>query len=75
MYEGPSGERFTIYCAKAEVPQTALRFKDGDSSAAFYWVDDKVAYVVSGPSNRDKLESVTKSVYEQVDKSGGAKKS
>jgi anti-sigma factor RsiW len=70
MYEGPSGERFTIYCAKAEAPQTALRFKEGDSSAAFYWVDDKVAYVVSGPSNRDKLEDVTKSVYEQIDKSG-----
>ncbi len=73
MYEGPSGERFTIYCAKAEAPQTALRFKDGDSSAAFYWVDDKVAYVVSGPSNRDQLENVTKSVYEQIDKSGAKK--
>jgi anti-sigma factor RsiW len=73
MYEGPSGERFTIYCAKAEAPQTALRFKEGDSSAAFYWVDDKVAYVVSGPSNRDKLEDVTKSVYEQIDKSGAKK--
>lgn len=74
MYEGSSGERFTIYCAKAESPETALRFKDGDNSAAFYWVDDKVAYVVSGPSNRNELENVTKSVYEQVDKSGGAKK-
>lgn len=73
MYEGPSGERFTIYCAKAEAPQTALRFKDGDNSAAFYWVDDKVAYVVSGPSNRDKLEAVTKSIYEQLDKSGARK--
>jgi anti-sigma factor RsiW len=75
MYEGPSGERFTIYCAKAEAPATALRFKDSDNTAAFFWVDDKVAYVVSGPSNRDQLENVTKSVYEQIDKSGGAKKS
>ncbi len=73
MYEGPSGERFTIYCAKAETPQTALRFKGGDNSSAFYWVDDKVAYVVSGPSNRDQLENVTKSVYEQIDKSGAKK--
>lgn len=75
MYEGASGERFTIYCAKADAPQTAFRFKDGDSSSAFYWVDDKIAYVVSGPSNRDQLENVTKSVYEQIDKSGAAKKS
>jgi anti-sigma factor RsiW len=73
MYEGPSGERFTIYCAKAAAAETALRFKGGDSSAAFYWVDDKVAYVVSGPADRDALEKVTKSVYEQVDKTGARK--
>ncbi|HEY1310541.1 MAG TPA: anti-sigma factor [Pseudolabrys sp.] len=73
MYEGPSGERFTIYCAKAKATETALRFKSGDSSAAFYFVDDKVAYVVSGPADRDALEKVTKSVYEQVDKTGARK--
>jgi anti-sigma factor RsiW len=73
MYEGPSGERFTIYCAKATAAETALRFKSGDSAAAFYWVDDKVAYVVSGPADRDLLEKVTKSVYEQVDKTGARK--
>jgi anti-sigma factor RsiW len=73
MYEGPSGERFTIYCAKAAAAETALRYKSGDSSAAFYWVDDKVAYVVSGPADRDQLELVTKSVYEQVDKTGAKK--
>ena len=73
MYEGPSGERFTVYCAKAKATETALRFKSGDSSAAFYFVDDKVAYVVSGPADRDALEKVTKSVYEQVDKSGARK--
>ena len=73
MYEGPSGERFTIYCANATASQTALRYRAKDSTAAFYWVDDKVAYVVSGPADREKLETVTKSVWEQVDKSGGRK--
>ncbi len=73
MYEGASGERFTIYCAKATAAETALRFKGSDSSAAFYWVDDKVAYVVSGPADRDALEKVTKSVYEQVDTTGARK--
>jgi len=33
-------------------------------------VDDQVAYAVSGPADRDKLEQVTKSVYEQVDRTG-----
>jgi anti-sigma factor RsiW len=73
MYEGRSGERFTIYCSKAGTAQTALRFREGGRDAAFYWVDDKVAYVVSGPSDRDRLEQITKAVYEQVDKTGGQK--
>ena len=73
MYEGPSGERFTIYCAKATTPETALRFKESNRAAAFYWVDDKVAYAVSGPANRDRLEQVAKSVYEQVDKAAAKK--
>jgi anti-sigma factor RsiW len=73
MYEGPSGERFTIYCAKVAMAQTALHYKSDNSFAAFYWVDDKVAYVVSGPADRDRLEMVTKSVYEQVDKTGAKK--
>ncbi len=73
MYESASGERFTIYCAKATTPESALRYKSEERSAAFYWVDDKVAYVVSGPADRDRLEKVTKTVYEQVDKSGARK--
>jgi anti-sigma factor RsiW len=74
MYEGKSGERFTLYCAKASAsPETALRYKDEDRVAAFYWVDDKVAYVVSGPADRDRLEKITKSVYEQIDKTGTRK--
>ncbi len=62
------GERFTIYCAKAGGPETALRFKDGKRYASFTWVDDKIGYVVSGPADRDRLEAVTKTVYEQIDK-------
>ncbi len=73
MYEGASGERFTIYCAKAAEQATALHFKGGDNIAAFYWVDDKIAYVVSGPADRERLEKVTKSAYEQIDKTGGKK--
>jgi anti-sigma factor RsiW len=73
MYESPSGERFTIYCAKAGEPQTALRYASDEQFAAFYWVDDKIAYVVSGPADRQRLENVTKAIYEQVDK-GASKK-
>jgi anti-sigma factor RsiW len=68
MYEGASGERFTIYCSKTNSPETALRYKDSDRAAAFLWVDDKRAYVVSGPANRDRMEAVTKAIYEQVER-------
>jgi anti-sigma factor RsiW len=73
MYEGPSGERFTIYCAKAGVAETALRYKEGDRYSAFYWGDDKIAYVVSGPADRDRLETVSKAIYEQMEKTGAKK--
>ena len=69
MYESPSGERYTVYCAKADAtPQTALRFKSEKRFAAVYWVEGKLAYVVSGPDQRARLETVAKSVYEQIDK-------
>ena len=74
MYEGPSGERFTLYCAKTTTPESALRFRQGARYAAFTWVDDKAAFVVSGPAERARLEQVSKAIYEQTDK-GDWKKS
>ncbi|MGA8175599.1 MAG: anti-sigma factor, partial [Pseudolabrys sp.] len=73
MYESASGERFTMYCAKTDVPETALRYTGGDQFAAFYWVDNKIAYVISGPADRERLETVTKAAYEQLDKTGTKK--
>jgi anti-sigma factor RsiW len=65
MYEGPSGERFTIYCARSGTPETALRYQEAGSVAAFYWVDDNKGYVVSGPADRERLLKVAQSVYDQ----------
>jgi anti-sigma factor RsiW len=73
MYEGPSGERFTVYCSKAATPETALRFKEDKRFAAIYWVDDQHAYVVSGPADRDRIERIAKTIYEQMDKIGARK--
>ena len=73
MYESASGERFTMYCVKADRPRHSLRYTGGEKVAAFYWIDDKVAYVVSGPADRERLEKVTKAAYEQVDKTGAKK--
>lgn len=73
MYEGPSGERFTLYCARTTTPESALRFREGNRYAAVTWVSDKAAYVVSGPAERTRLEQVSKAIYDQVDKDGWKK--
>ncbi|MBV9261299.1 MAG: anti-sigma factor [Pseudolabrys sp.] len=73
MYETASGERFTIYCAKAGEPDSALHYKGAEGTAAFYFVDKDIAYVVSGPANRDRLEKVTQEIYAQVEKAGQRK--
>lgn len=73
MYEGKSGERFTIYCSRTKAPETALRYRDADRLAAFYWVDNNQAYVVSGPADRERMEQITKAIYEQVDRPAARK--
>jgi anti-sigma factor RsiW len=67
MYESQSGERYTVYCAHSASPQTALRYRDEAHDAAFYWVENNIAYVVSGPADHDRLKKVTRAIWEQVD--------
>src|SRR5262249_56109366 len=67
MYEGPSGERYTFYCARADAPGTALRYQAAGSVAAFYWVDANKGYAVSGPADRDRLLRVAQTIYAQLD--------
>src|SRR5215468_10859890 len=68
MYEGPSGERFTIYYARTDSPQTAMRYREADRFAAVYWVEHGLAYVVSGPTDRERLLNVAQAAYDQIDK-------
>jgi anti-sigma factor RsiW len=68
MYEGASGERFTIYYARTDAPPTALRYRAGERFAGFYWVEQGLAYVVSGPSDRDRLLAIAQAAYDQIDK-------
>jgi anti-sigma factor RsiW len=68
MYEGPSGERFTLYCARTAAPDTALRYTAEGQVAAFYWVERELSFVVSGPADRTRLHGVAESAYEQMEK-------
>jgi anti-sigma factor RsiW len=68
MYEGPSGERFTLYCGHTADKETALRYTTGEQNAAYYWVDGNIAYVLTGPAERDKLHEIAQTAYDQIDR-------
>jgi anti-sigma factor RsiW len=68
MYEGPSGERYTLYCSRAASPEAAFRWRDGGQVAAIYWVEGDLGYVLSGPSERDRLQKIAQSTYEQLER-------
>src|SRR5271163_3034612 len=51
MYESASGERFTVYTAKAATETTQMRYTTQDNDSALFWADRGVGYVVSGASD------------------------
>jgi anti-sigma factor RsiW len=67
MYEGATGERFTVYCRRDQAPQSALRYRATGPVGSFFWVEDEVAFVVSGPADKARLQKVAESVYEQIE--------
>jgi len=70
MYESASGERFTLYASRANVDST-MRYTSQASDGALYWADRGVGYVLSGPSDKDRLQQVARLVYDQAEKTGG----
>jgi anti-sigma factor RsiW len=71
MYESASGERFTVYTAKAANETTQMRYTTKDNEGAMFWADRGVGYVVSGGTDRERLKQVAQLVYDQAEKSGG----
>jgi anti-sigma factor RsiW len=67
MYESASGERFTIYCARSNTPNTAMHYNTKEKASAFSWADDNIAYVVSGEAERQRLWGVAAAAYEQIE--------
>jgi anti-sigma factor RsiW len=67
MYEGPNGDRYTIYASKLPVPQTALHYNTMERITAAQWVESEFGYVVSGPADRNRIAKIAQSVYEQME--------
>ena len=67
MFEDDTGERITLLVSKyTSYNDHSLLFKKDKKVNAFYWMDNNIAYSVSGKVQRDKLKSLSKSVYRQI---------
>ena len=71
MYESASGELFTLYASRAATDSTQMRYTTADNSGAMYWSENGVGYVLSGPTDKDRLNQVARLVYDQTEKTGG----
>src|SRR6201747_3000473 len=71
MYESASGARFTLYASRAKIETAQMRYTAAENSGAMYWSEDNVGYVLSGPTDKDRLNQVARLVYDQVEKRGG----
>jgi anti-sigma factor RsiW len=71
MYESASGERFTLYASRAKIETAQMRYTAAENSGAMYWSDDNVGYVLSGPTDKDRLNQIARLVYDQTEKRGG----
>src|ERR1700710_2511357 len=71
MYESASGERFTLYASRGKIATAQMRYTAAENSGAMYWSEDNVGYVLSGPTDKDRLNQVARLVYDQVEKRGG----
>jgi anti-sigma factor RsiW len=70
MYESASGERYTVYTSRTKFNATQMRYAARDKDGAMFWSDNGVGYVVSGPTDKEKLQHVARLVYDQTEKAG-----
>jgi anti-sigma factor RsiW len=67
MYEGPTGERYTLYCSRSTAPSMAMRYNIAGQVAAVYWVEVDIGWVVSGPADRERLLKIAQAIYDQLE--------
>ena len=71
MYESGNGERYTLFTSRAATESTQMRYASQDKDGALFWADKGVGYVLSGPTDKDRLNQVARLVYDQTEKTGG----
>lgn len=71
MYESATGERITLYTSRAPSETAQMRYASDGADGALFWADRGVGYVVSGPTDKKRLNQVARLVYDQTDRNGG----
>ncbi|MCK5917513.1 MAG: anti-sigma factor [Cocleimonas sp.] len=67
MFENNEGKRVTLLVSKNQsYRDQALHLKNIDNINAYYWMDSKVAYSITGEMNSSALRKLSKSVYQQL---------
>jgi anti-sigma factor RsiW len=65
MYEGGSGERVTLTTARtARDRETGFEWRAAGDFGAVAWIESGLAFVVTGPAERAKLDRVARRVYD-----------
>ncbi len=68
MYEDEAGVRYTLLIAHStEDRSTSFRYASAADAGAYYWMDGSIGYVLSGPPDRDRLLSICRTVYDQLE--------
>ena len=67
MYENEEGARLTLYVERNRTgDETSFRFVEQDEISAFYWKDGPLAYALIGRTDRDRLLSLARATYSQI---------
>ena len=72
MYEGPAGQRVTLYWAPdyRSRSETGLRYGQAHGNVAtFYWIDDECGYVVaSADYGENELQPIAAAMHSQIER-------
>ena len=72
MYESATGERFTLYTSRCNDRRRRRCATPATTpTARCIWADRGVAYVLSGPTDKERLSQVARQVYDQTETNGG----
>lgn len=75
MYEDGKGVRLSCYYLSVDVGgETEFKYREQNSTSAFYWVEDGLAYAIVANADRDLLLKVAEIVYQQNSPDGAKAK-